>query len=493
MPTACSLRRVAFVWLLRAWARRLCAYWISSAACSYRRLQARPDCHQLRTTATTAVWTWQTVNSGFFPPKFLVYSRQKEVTHGREDKVPFQPQIATSFIMVQTHLSLVIFKTPLNTRAVKSHQQELLDRSFHRRVAYKILDLGPIQDIARHNQVIRPSGQAVFPFGINQHVFDFPDHGAFFAVLDAISFPRLIAQRSRPSHHRFHRDGLGTARYDSGCPPTLATSVRTNTMEGPFRHARRPRPRREILAYLADKKLAPRIQSSQKRWSTVPSIEGQPSEPNAVRPSPVIQFQSDVQLGTVNHRVGNAGLTATLTIIRPRLRQEQFPVQQAMKIVHRQTQVYGNDAVVFLSFSTAILHLHARCFGSLLGIARVIDDADGPRTGMLLGHDLLVPLSRQVFIPTMLAKKFLQRPHGHVGLQRNRLDALTLQVGQLPFDVNRQVLPRIASRETVVKPGQKLGQLWFQLANLLSIHDRALLGSPRDSLKSPIYARSNMA
>src|SRR6476620_10344163 len=130
MPSARSLRRVDLVWLLRACTRRFCAYRISSAACSYRRLQARPDCHQLQTTAAIAVCTWHTVSSGFFPPKALMDPRQEQVTHHRKDQVTFQADIASAFKMIQTQLPFLILKAALDTPARESDHQQLLDRRF---------------------------------------------------------------------------------------------------------------------------------------------------------------------------------------------------------------------------------------------------------------------------------------------------------------------------------------------------------------------------
>src|SRR5258708_5872025 len=114
MPRVRSFRRVVFVWLLRACTRRFCVYRISSAACSYRRLQARPECHQLRTTAAIAVRNWQTVSSGFFPPKVLMNPRQEQVTHRRQNQVALQALVTPTFVMVQAQLALLILKAALD-------------------------------------------------------------------------------------------------------------------------------------------------------------------------------------------------------------------------------------------------------------------------------------------------------------------------------------------------------------------------------------------
>src|SRR5262245_24776039 len=120
MPSARSFRRVAFVWLLRACDRRCCAYRLSSAACWYSRIQARSDCHQLRTTAAIAVCTWQTVSSGFFPPQVLMDPRQEQVAHRREDQVTLQALIPSAFVVVQPQLAFLVLETTLDAPARES-------------------------------------------------------------------------------------------------------------------------------------------------------------------------------------------------------------------------------------------------------------------------------------------------------------------------------------------------------------------------------------
>ncbi len=77
MPAARSFRRAAFVWLLRAWARRACVYCKSLAVFSSNRVTQPPESHRHLTNADIAVRTWHTVSSGFFPPKVLVDFRQE--------------------------------------------------------------------------------------------------------------------------------------------------------------------------------------------------------------------------------------------------------------------------------------------------------------------------------------------------------------------------------------------------------------------------------
>src|ERR1700752_2849882 len=101
MPNARSFWRVCFVWLVRARALRAWLCWISLAACSNSGLAATSSSHQERMTAATAVWTWHTVSSGFFPPQVRVDFGQEQIADGTQNPMPFQPLVATSFVVVQ--------------------------------------------------------------------------------------------------------------------------------------------------------------------------------------------------------------------------------------------------------------------------------------------------------------------------------------------------------------------------------------------------------
>src|ERR1700676_1409094 len=107
MPNSRSLRRVVLVWLLRAWALR--GWWSVS--------------HQDRISTATAVCSWHTVNSRFFPP-FLPYLGEEQVADRRQHQVAFQAQIAPALVLIQADLALVVLKTALHSPTRKSHQQQ---------------------------------------------------------------------------------------------------------------------------------------------------------------------------------------------------------------------------------------------------------------------------------------------------------------------------------------------------------------------------------
>src|SRR5437870_3493580 len=102
MPSSRSLRRVRFTWLFRAWAFRRCAQVIFLAAlASSSSFDRRDDNPQQRTSAATAVCSWQTVSSGFFPPQVLSQPRQEQITYRRDDQVTLQPQVTSALVLVQ--------------------------------------------------------------------------------------------------------------------------------------------------------------------------------------------------------------------------------------------------------------------------------------------------------------------------------------------------------------------------------------------------------
>ena len=75
-----------------------------------------------------------------------------------------------------------------------------------------------------------------------------------------------------------------------------------------------------------------------------------------------------------------------------------------------------------------------------------------------------------VMIPVVLAEELLQGPGRHAGVDRDRLDALLGDVGELPGDVHRQVGAGVLAREAVVEPLEKLPKLGLELPDLLHVH-----------------------
>jgi len=114
MPNCRNFRHLVLVWLMRAWRLRRCQWAISSAACCSSGFRAAPSSQYDWTRAAAARWTWQTVSSEFFPPQILDNLGQEVIADGTERQVALQPPPASSFVMVQSHLSFVVFEEPFD-------------------------------------------------------------------------------------------------------------------------------------------------------------------------------------------------------------------------------------------------------------------------------------------------------------------------------------------------------------------------------------------
>ncbi len=77
MSSACNLRRVLLVWHSRATALRRWARLIFHEVRSSRFFEGLSFNHQHGISAATAVCTWHSVSSGFFPPELPPHPRQE--------------------------------------------------------------------------------------------------------------------------------------------------------------------------------------------------------------------------------------------------------------------------------------------------------------------------------------------------------------------------------------------------------------------------------
>src|ERR1700730_12814904 len=111
MPNSCSLRRVRLVWQFRARPFLRCARTISSDVRSSSFFGGHRLNHQNGISAATAVCTWHSVSSRFFPPELLSHPRQEQVAHATEDQVAFQPLVTPALVLVQPDLGLLVLKT----------------------------------------------------------------------------------------------------------------------------------------------------------------------------------------------------------------------------------------------------------------------------------------------------------------------------------------------------------------------------------------------
>ncbi len=329
-------------------------------------------------------------------------------------------------------------------------------------------------DVPRHQQMPRLGrGQSPLVFNIDQRVLDLPDHRPLLAIFDAPTLPSLITQR-RIAEQVFDVSRRRTARHE---PRRLAATPATASAIGPCGRGRSVDPGRKMLVNLADERLPTPVQCPQKlRLAAVPFVERDPFELHAVVRGALVQFQSDVALGSIHDLVGDTRLPAASAIVRPAFWNEQIVVDQAVKVAAGITQMHGDDAVLLLADGPAVLPLHARRFLAFLDEASLVNQANGMLSVVIAHHDLLHAVPHSVVVPLMLTEEFLQSSDRHVGLERHRLDALTWQIGKLSLNVGGKMGPSIAAGETVRELRQEFQQLRSQLANLFGIHAISLLG-----------------
>src|SRR5271165_4106201 len=165
MPKARNFFRIRFVWLSRAAALRRWYHAIFLAALASSFSSARGDDKpQERTSAAIAVCNWQTVSSGFSPPRFLSHSRQEQVAHRRQNQVAFQSQVAAAFVLIQADLALLVLKATFHTPARECHQEQDLDAGLRGCAAHEEFQLAGIKDVSGHQQVKGLTRQAVISF-----------------------------------------------------------------------------------------------------------------------------------------------------------------------------------------------------------------------------------------------------------------------------------------------------------------------------------------
>ena len=198
MPNAASFRRVVLVCERRAWALRLCVYSSSATAASrISRAAVRPSPHE-RTSAAAAVRTWQTVNSGFFPPQLLPYFRQEQVTHGGDCLMTYQSPVRPPLEVIEAKFGLLVLEAALHCAMREGHVQQF----FHRRIGCRVADEEfHSQNVAHVATTIKCNGsaeQAVLILGYEHHVLGFPNHRTLLRVFDAEARPSLVFQVRRP-------------------------------------------------------------------------------------------------------------------------------------------------------------------------------------------------------------------------------------------------------------------------------------------------------
>src|SRR5262249_12067280 len=149
-------------------------------------------------------------------------------------------------------------------------------------------------------------------------------------------------------------------------------------------------PAAEGTGDLGDVALAAPAQGAQQAGlAAVALVEGQPGEAYPVGHRPVVQPQGYLPLGPIRQPVGDAGGATALTVGVPLAGQVQLAVQQAVGVAGGVAEVDGDDAVVHLAGSAAVLALDARGLVPLLGAAAVVEGADAVLRGVVAGDELL--------------------------------------------------------------------------------------------------------
>ena len=204
----------------------------------------------------------------------------------------------------------------------------------------------------------------------------------------------------------------------------------------------------------------------------VPDVGGDPFEMDAVGLGAVELLQSHVMLGTIDDVVRDAGLATTFAVVAPAFGEKDFGVEHGAKsrVVGTEGELDRDDAVGGLAEPTAILPLHAGSHLAGFGMTGVVDDADSLGVLMIAGDDLLGAIAGARMIPDIAVEKFLERAWGNVVEQSDGLNALALQIAQLPAHVVLEMFARFGSSEAVGELDEELSQSWSERKNLIGSH-----------------------
>jgi len=161
MPNSRSRRRLVLAWLRRERARRSWVSVMIAAARTRHVALACPVIQSDRTRAEVAVWTWQTVSSGFFPPPLLMDLGQEQVADGCKDQVSPQRPPGADLEVTQAQVPLLVLKATLHGPTRERHVPQHLHGRSGRRVRYEVLEFLVILGVAGHDQPVRPRRQTV--------------------------------------------------------------------------------------------------------------------------------------------------------------------------------------------------------------------------------------------------------------------------------------------------------------------------------------------
>jgi len=128
--------------------------------------------------------------------------------------------------------------------------------------------------------------------------------------------------------------------------------------------------------------------------------------------------------------------------------------------------MHAHYAVVDLAPVAVVLTAHAHGFVAALRRSRLVHAADRFAMRMVASDHLLAAVAEFFFIPLDRFEKTLQRPRRCAERQSDRFGGLAVHIRQLPFHINSQQVPPLASPETIREQRQKQRQLPSQRRNL---------------------------
>lgn len=356
--------------------------------------------------------------------------------------------VLTDFEMAHAQFVFFVLERPFHRPAGEGDMQHGFDRRPRGGVREKVFFLTRAHQVASVDEPVRAANLAI-ALNPDGGAFEFPDHRPLFGVLEMNPLPGLVAQGGR-----------------------LSAEFRDWSEDRP-RFAGMAGPGAKIVANFDDVALPACFESGQELGTTsIPFVGGEPAEGEAVGQGAVHLSQGDVVLGSVDEMFGNARLLAAHRIIPTVLGQEQIAIKHRAEagVIARIAQVNADDAVVFFAGVAAPLHLNARRLVAGLGMAGIVDDADGLEVAMIAGDNLLDAIAQQGMIPLGPIEELLQSSTRRAGEVGNGLDALARQVGELTTNVVGQVPAWFRPSKTVVKLVQKIGEFGRQGTDLFSCH-----------------------
>ena len=361
--------------------------------------------------------------------------------------------------MTHAEFILVVLQRALHRPAREGNMQDDFWRGARGGIAEEVFFLGRIENVAGIDEPVRAQNFAV-ALKPKRSAFDFPNARTFFGVLNVETLPRL-------THHDTR---IATQRLDV---PVDGSGFAAGIAE----------PAAKIAANLADETLLKRFESVEKGGTTgVPFVGGEPSEVDAVGQGVPKLIEGDVVFGSVNDVVGDARFRAAFGIIPAFFGKEKIAVEHGAKtgVKGGVTEVNADNTVVDLAGVAAPLALDAGGFFAGLGMTGIVDDADGLGIGMITNDELLDAIANVAAVPGGPIEELLEGTARRAVEVGDGLNALTFQVGELPFDIAGEMAARLGASEAVIKLAEEVSQLrpqgkdlcWCHPELLTNVHER---------------------